>query len=292
MKRIFQAILVLILLSVLLFTFFMWTIRASLPEQGEENPMADKLARFIQKALNREAWTQTGAIEWTFKGHEVLWDLERGLIRVSMMANVKKEYQEICFFDFLEKKQKAFKNAKESVIDSEIEEICRKGKQLWLDDLIVVEPSHLFFLPEVRRFYIPESGQKIGSLLIQFTAGPRKGDTYQFMVDDQGYPKISRAWTKKPNFYGFKISGFTMTWEKWSTTSTAIKIATLHQIGGLFQEQVTARSARTLRALIGVTDPFRILNPDPLDPSPDGQPSFIDEKQEYIKDQEENPLTF
>lgn len=291
MKRVFQAILIIIVLAVMVFGFFIWTIRSSFPTQGEESPMADKLARYIQKNLNREAWKQTGAIFWEKDEHEVLWDLERGLIRVRFHKNPNNQkYQHEAFFDFQQTKKKVFENTTELV---DVDHLYREAYALWLQDLIIIEPSHTFFLRNVRRFYIPEAGQKIGSLLVQYNdLLGRSGDTYQFFVNANGEPVKTKMWSNtRPNFYGLKISGLTMSWEKWVTVATGLKVSTFHKIGDFFSYPIKINTALTLKALIG-QDPFVVLSPDPLDPPPPGQPNEMDENQEYIEANEINPLTF
>lgn len=213
--------------------------------KGETGPAADALAREIEAYANPEAWAETRAVQWTFRGvNRHLWDRDRSLVRV--ISGDKVAWLRLA--------------DRTGVVEQDGVRIehHRARRDLdaayarWVNDSFWLNPLVKLFDPGTRRELVP--GENGGLLVIYSSGGVTPGDAYLWEVGPDGAPIAWRMWVQI-----IPIGGVRTTWEGWITLSTGARISTAHQgfIGTL--ELSDVKGARSLEALGFDEDPFAVL---------------------------------
>lgn len=225
----------------------LWLIHEPLPE-GRSGPEADALALRLEKAVNIEAWRDTGAVQWTFAGrHEHLWDRDRKVARV-------RSGDTTALLRLDEQTGRAYRDGRE-VQGDDAREIVARAYADWVNDSFWLNPLAMFRGDGVRRelVYLEEGGE---GLLISFSSGGlTPGDSYLWLADEGGLPRAWRMWVSI-----IPIGGVETSWEGWQTLTTEARIATTH-VGplGITIELTDVAGARTLEELVDGADPFAPL---------------------------------
>ncbi|MEO1654517.1 MAG: hypothetical protein AAFU64_13310 [Bacteroidota bacterium] len=250
--------LVSILVLLLLGIFF---INESLPE-GEAGAEADALARKMMEAVNDKAWQETGAVSWVFAGaRQHLWDRERHFARVAWDGN-------LVLVDINQKDgvvQK--KNFETSATD---EELILKAWEIWVNDSFWLNPVSKVFDPGTIRKKVSSKGGEEALLITYQSGGATPGDSYLWILDENGLPKAWKLWVSI-----VPIGGLTFSWDEWVTLPTGVKVSAFHHsvVKDLRLDEIKA--ARNLEALLGGEDPFEVLVTS--SPEPENKPSQPEE---------------
>jgi hypothetical protein len=187
--------------------------------QGEKGEEALALVRKIQTAINQNAWDKTRYIEWTFRGaNHYVWDKKRHLVRVKW-----DDYE--VFLNPSTLKGQIYKNNEPEEYDTEIMDKANfnfTNDAFWLN-----APSQLKRDGMEYRTVVMDDGSK--ALLVTYmTGGVTPGDSYLWILDEDGLPKAWQMWVNI-----IPIGGLEVSWADWTTLSTGAKIATTHDAGFL-----------------------------------------------------------
>lgn len=215
---------------------------------GVPGAQAERIAAEMLKAVNADAWKQTGAVQFTFLHHRHLWDRIRNLDRVqwgnhTVLLRIKDQSGIVMENGALLDAQKS-----RALLD--------KAYALWVNDSFWLNPVVKILDRGVIRGVVREK-DGTDRLLVEYKSGGlTPGDAYLWTPGVNGEPPTQwRMWA-----HVLKIKGLPSTWEDWLTLSTGAKISTLHRIGPIPMRLQNVSGARTLSELLHTTnDPFRQL---------------------------------
>lgn len=245
LKKIVFVILALIVLFIAGVYFF---LHEPQPE-GTPGPAADALAKKMMQAINHSQWDSTGAVSWNFRGiHQVLWDKDRHFARVRWEDNE-------ALVNINQRSGIAYQNGA-PLSGEAADELVEKGWRIWANDSFWLNPiSKLFDDGTVRSIVDLEDGGK-GLLIAYQSGGATPGDSYLWIVGEDGLPTHWQMWVSILPFGGLKFS-----WEEWITLSTGVKISTRHKskLAETYISEVVA--GKDLNELFPHQDPFAPLLP-------------------------------
>jgi hypothetical protein len=256
-KRILQAVVVvLVLLTVVGFGWFR-SLSHDLPalHPSEE---ADALARAMMASVNHQAWLETGAVTWTFRGQNVhRWDRRRNLALVAWEVDGPSLME--VFLDLDSKDGIVKKDHVELTQKTEPEErsaALQSAWEYWANDSFWLHPiAKLFDEGTSRGLVTPQEGEfeeGLRGLLVTYgSGGVTPGDSYLWLVDSNSRPVAWRMWTQI-----LPIQGLETSWEGWQELSTGAFVATKHQtpLGALGLSEL--RGGHSLSDLQDGDDPF------------------------------------
>ena len=215
---------------------------------GTPGPAADALARQMERAVDRDAWETTRAIQWVFAGgHDYVWDRERDYVRL-------KWRNKVVLLRTANKTGRAWKNDKE-VHGEQRDIMLKRAWALWINDSFWLNPVTKFFDPGVERSLVQMKDGRQGLLITYTSGGVTPGDAYLWLMDEAGLPNEWRMWVNI-----FPVGSIANSWEGWVTLSTGAKISKTH--GNRWFDIDLIRSvqgAPNLEALIPGPDPFELL---------------------------------
>lgn len=236
--------------------------------KGETGARADELARSIEKAIDKDAWARTGAIKWTFRGHNRhLWDRQRNLDRV-----IWGDVYVLC--NLSDRTGVAFQQRK-PVTGAAGRKLVEKAYKAWINDSFWLNPLAKLFDEGVTRSVIaPTPGQNPGApaLLISYGGGGlTPGDSYLWLLPERpgdggagaalaGELLRPRAWRMWVSI--IPVKGLENSWDGWTQLATGAWVATHHQITGtgLNLDLTDVAGAATLKDLVPGPDPFAPLS--------------------------------
>lgn len=194
----------------------------SLPK-GETGPEAEALAQKVLTAINKDAWDNTGVVQWSFpRGHDYIWDKKRHLTEVKWDNNR-------ALIDLQKVEGKAYTDGKE-VTGEAGKKLVKEAWSYWCNDSFWLNaPAKVFDGGTERSVVTQEDGKK--ALMITYKGGGvTPGDSYLWTVDDTGLPTSYKMWVSI-----IPLGGVSATWADWKTLSTGAKVATNHDlsIGGM-----------------------------------------------------------
>lgn len=198
---------------------FVRSLGHPLPD-GRTGPEADALAREMMVAVNVDAWEATGAVAWDFGGRQQhLWDRERGL------ARVRWDDHEV-LVDLSTRDGRAWTGGEEVTDAGERAALLEQAWVHWANDSFWLNPIAKLFDDGVERRLVdlPEDGKR-GLLVTYTTGGVTPGDSYLWIVGDDGLPTAWRMWTQI-----LPIDGLEASWEDWTELSTGALVARKHHI--------------------------------------------------------------
>lgn len=235
-----------ILALVLVMVLMGWWMSKPLP-QGIQGPEADALAQRMLAAINHEAWMQTGAVAWDFDGRQQhVWDRKRHLAKV-----VWGDYEALID---LHKRSGLVREKGELIQGEAAKALLEKAWAHWANDSFWLNPvSKVMDEGTERRLIALEDGSK-GLLVSYLQGGVTPGDSYLWLLGDDGKPRAWRMWVGM-----LPIGGIYTTWEAWAQQATGAWISGKHKlaIGTLEIKQV--RCGKTLEDLTNGEDIFTEL---------------------------------
>ena len=213
MKKLLKIVLItigsLVVIGGILFLIF----NEALPtgKQGEE---ADALAKKVLKALNHKAYKKTQYLEWSFGDeHFYKWDKKNNSVVVSWGEN------EVHLFTSEPEKSKVLKpensTDKEALISDAFSYF--NNDSFWL-----VAPYKIFDSGTERRLVSYEGKE---ALLITYkSGGETPGDSYLWILNENGLPQHYKMWAKI-----IPVGGLGASWSDWVTTSTGALLPSKHE---------------------------------------------------------------
>lgn len=244
--------LLLLVLAVIVATLLLPVLLAKPLPSGVPGPEADALAQRLMVASRFEDWQKTGAVAFTFRGkNKHLWDRERGFARVEFGKTT-------VLLDLATRKGLATDKGK-LLAGQEATAALEKAWSLFCNDTFWLNPLAKLFDEGVLRFKVKTPKEYAGreTLLITYTSGGvTPGDSYLWVIGEDGLPSHWRMWTSI-----LPIKGLEASWEGWTALPTGAKVATRHKIGPATLELTDVRAAARLADLEPGDDPFAALLP-------------------------------
>lgn len=180
---------VLIVMGLLIATYFV--LNKPLPK-GTVGDKAEDLADKMLTTLNKEAFDSLKYISFTFKGlHQHKWNLEANTVTVS--------------WDSLD----VFVNLNRPTDSYDLIEY--QAYEYFINDSFwLVAPFKVRDAGVIRSTVDVEDGE---GLLVSYTSGGvTPGDSYLWILDEDGFPKAWKLWTSI-----VPIGGVSFSWEDWET---------------------------------------------------------------------------
>ena len=215
-KKILKGIGVLIGLLLVAFLVLYLIYNKPIPK-GKTGADADALVQKIYKAVNKEAWDSTNIVQWTFMGmHHFIWDRERHLVQVRW-----DNYKVLLNPDKLE--GKVYKAGKEQPDDYASVKTAYShftNDAFWLNAYTQLENGN----PQHKVVKLEDGSE--GLLVTFLKGGVTPGDSYLWILDENGLPKAWQMWVSI-----IPIGGIEVTWQDWETLPTGAKVAMNHDAG-------------------------------------------------------------
>jgi hypothetical protein len=181
-------------------------------------PEADALAHRMERGVAIDAWQRTGAVRFTFRDAQHLWDRTRNLDRIRFPGGNE------VLLDVATKHGRATHEGT-LLVGERADKLVEKAYARFCNDTFWLNPiAKLFDDGVTRSRAVDKDGE---SLVIHYASGGvTPGDTYQWLV---GQDDLPRAWRLFVSI--IKIKGLQMSWQDWQTLSTGARIATDHRVG-------------------------------------------------------------
>jgi len=218
LKIIAGVIIFLTLPSLLFFGFLYFKYNEDLPT-GAQGEKADALAYKMLDALDYEAYKTTNYIEWTFKRkHHYEWDRSNNTCNVFWKANK-------VVLDFNDhSKSKAYIHSFKNESDIAQGLIDKAVTYFNNDSFWVVAPYKVFDKGVERR--LVKTRDNKDALLVTYTSGgSTPGDSYLWLLDNNGKPTAFKMWTSI-----LPIDGLEASWNDWTTTESGAQLPTFHKL--------------------------------------------------------------
>lgn len=211
--------------------------------KGESGPRAEYLTDKMMAALNYNAWQNLGAIAWSYpRGHDYIWDKNANLVSVS--------WDEYTVLMNPENKDGIVYKDNKKVTGNKHEYINQAFEYFANDSFWLIAPFKARD-PGTTRKVVKHKGSD--ALLVQYSSGGvTPGDSYLWLLDEDGIPKAWKFWASI-----VPVGGLKFTWENWEDVGGA-KISTLHD--GLLDIEITnLRWSENVINLNNSVDPFSEL---------------------------------
>ncbi|MCB0640134.1 MAG: hypothetical protein KDC44_00780 [Phaeodactylibacter sp.] len=216
--------------------------------KGKKGPEAEALAQKMLNAINIEAWNQTGMISWDFMGrHSFLWDKKRNFVEVTWGENrVLLNSQTV--------KGLAYQHGVLVSDSQETEDLVQKAWAFFCNDSFWLNAPAKAMDPGTERELVTlEDGS--AALKVSYTSGGvTPGDTYLWLLQDDGLPYAWKMWTQI-----LPVQGAKSTWDDWVTLPSGARLATKHKTMGLEMEMKGIKSAEDWQDFGLDSDPFQPL---------------------------------
>ena len=222
LKKIFKIIAGLIVFitlpSILFFGYLYFKYNEDLP-QGIQGIKADALALKMLNTLNHQAYQNTNYIEWTFNNrHHYKWEKDKNVCAVHW-----KDYKVVLYLNDIDN-SKAY--AHNFIIKGENEKdlIYKAINYFNNDSFWLVAPYKIFDDGTQRRLVTLKNGNE--ALLITYTTGgSTPGDSYLWLLNNNGKPTSFKMWTSL-----LPIDGLEASWSEWVTTNSGAQLPNFHKL--------------------------------------------------------------
>lgn len=189
--------------------------------KGTSGPDADMLAEKMLTALNHQSYEKTRYLEWSFQNgaNQYKWDKEAG------KAIVKWDDYQVTLDLVNPEKSEAFQN--EQILSSEDSEalVEKSVKNFNNDSFWLVAPYKVFDSGTKRSIVELEDGTQ--GLLITYTSGgSTPGDSYLWLLKENGFPKAYKMWVNI-----IPVGGLEASWDDWMVSESGAFLPKSHQLG-------------------------------------------------------------
>ena len=222
---------------------------------GHAGADADALARAIERSVGKDAWEQTGAVRFGFRGaHHFIWDKQRSFVYV-------KSGDDEVWLDLTDRSGVARQDGRD-VDDAKRAQLLTQAWQWFCNDTFWLNPLVKLFDEGTKRELVVVEDEPPGrqrALKVSYASGgATPGDSYLWLLEDidgQLTPVAVRMWVSN-----VPVRGFQVTWEGWTSLSTGAKVATQHVAAGAFHVSIDdPAGAATLATLEPGGDRFAVL---------------------------------
>ena len=214
----------------------------ALPE-GQEGLLAEELTDTMLAAVNLPAWESLRYVKWTYRGkHHYVWDRWYNLAEIRF-----RDDRVLLNLNTLE--GRAW-HSEEQLIGEEKRDLLQRAWEYWCNDSFWFNPVVKLRDEGTRRKIIDMGSEGKGLLVTYEEGGVTPGDSYLWILDEEGLPKAWRLWVSS-----IPVKGLRLTWQDWIEIDGA-KIALTHRIGPLEIKLSDVLSGDHHSELGLSTDPF------------------------------------
>lgn len=221
------------------------SISEPIPE-GRSGERADSLAENMLKAINHKAWESTRYVRWSMIGRSYFWDKQKERVRIKWSG--KK-----VLLDLNELDGKAFANGRH-LNDKMKEEALKEAWNHFCNDSFWLNAPAKIFDPGTERKIVPTKDGDRHLLVTYNSGGVTPGDSYLWILNDDGLPMNYKMWVSK-----IPIGGVEATWEGWKTLSTGARVATEHGLAFMTLNIKNLKAGQDLETLGLAEDPFKAM---------------------------------
>lgn len=185
---------------------------------GFVGPQADALATKIEQTLGKSAYDNLSQISFSFRNHHYEWLKKENKVTVTW-----DEYSVN-----LDLNNTSTSEVLPSGLSDEIKSklITQAIAYFYNDSYWLVAPFKFFDPGVERRLVQLEDGSK-ALLITHTTGGVTPGDSYLWIIDQNGRPTSFKLWVSI-----IPIKGIRATWDQWGTVS-CVQFSTHHKLGPL-----------------------------------------------------------
>jgi len=213
MKKLFKIVSLSLVCLTLIGGLFYLFFNEPLPS-GKKGKEADALAKKMLASLNYKAYEDTRYLEWSFRrDHFYKWDKKNNTAIVTWSDN------EILIDTKNPEKSKVIKPENVSNKDELISDAFSyfNNDSFWL-----VAPYKVFDQGTERRL-VTYKGKE--SLLITYTSGgTTPGDSYLWILNENGFPQSFKMWVKI-----IPIGGLEVAWSDWEKVTSGVLLPSKHE---------------------------------------------------------------
>ncbi len=214
MKKVLKAIGIILALLIIVGALFYVVNNESLPT-GIKGEKAEALASKMMKALNYEAYKKTEVLKWSFRGkHFYKWHKPENIVEVSWDNN------KVVLHTKQPEKSEVF------VSDSKTEnqQLIQQATDFFNNDSFwLVAPFKIFDAGVERN--IVKHNDKDALLITYTTGGSTPGDSYLWILNEEGFPTSFKMWTSS-----IPIGGIEASWNDWKKTEAGFQLPTKHKL--------------------------------------------------------------
>ena len=214
MRKILKGLGIIVALLIIVGAIFYVVNDKPLPT-GMKGEKAEALATKMMHALNYEAYNNAEVLEWSFRGNNFYkWNKTENLVEVSwgqnkVLLNTKEPEKSVVYVS----------NTK-----TENQQLIQKATEYFNNDsFLVVAPFKIFDVGVERR--IVKHNNKNALLITYTTGGSTPGDSYLWILNDDGFPTSFKMWTDL-----IPIGGVEASWSDWKKTEAGFQLPTKHSI--------------------------------------------------------------
>jgi len=246
MKKFFKWFFIGLAGLLLILTAIGFMAHESKPE-GTPSAEADALAQKMMAAVNKPAWDTTAIISWDFAGRQqYLWDKSRNFVKVMWDNNEVLLHTKSVTGKAFQKGAEVIGDKAKTLVSKAWSHFCNDS--FWLNAVVKA-----FDEGTSRR--LVKTGDDRDAMMVSYdSGGVTPGDSYAWILDDNGLPKSYKMWVNI-----IPIGGLEFSWEDWVTLDTGAKIATLHK-SRIFDLKINdVKGAASLAAYGLTSDPFAAI---------------------------------
>lgn len=214
MKKIIKVLALLGLIAIIAIGIFYFINNEKLPE-GKTGKEADILATKMMTAINNKAFKSAEILEWSFRNaHHYKWYKQQERVSVSWDNN----WVELFF--------KSPNNNRAFVDGKEVNkpELIKTATNFFNNDSFWLVAPHKVFDKDVERSIVKHNNKD--ALRVTYkSGGTTPGDSYLWILDENGFPTEFKMWTQI-----IPIGGVSATWSNWKDTNTGFKLPTKHKL--------------------------------------------------------------
>jgi hypothetical protein len=209
------------------------------------SPEADALAHQLEDAVGLQGFKKIGVIKWDYAHrHKILWDKQRGLVRVTVDDWVTLQRTS----DFM---GKAFEHGIEVTDPERKAKLLELGKRWFINDGYWLYPWQGLFDAGVTRSVVTTPEGRPGLLIEYASGGVTPGDAYLWIFDESGRPEAWKMWVSV-----LPIGGLRFSWEGYVATPTGAWISTEHKVWKIAFEASDLETADDVAKIEPGPDPF------------------------------------
>jgi len=207
-------------IGILFLLVFGWIKSEPLPN-GKSGIEADALANKMLAALNIEAYKNTRFLEWSFRNeaNRFIWDKELGI------CSVKWEDYEVSLDLTNPNQSMAAKNGV-SLTTEEKDKIINKALEYFNNDSFWLAAPYKVFDKGTERSIVELEDGSQGLLITYTSGGDTPGDSYLWILNENGFPNSYKMWVKV-----IPIGGIEASWDDWVVAESGAFLPKTHEFG-------------------------------------------------------------
>lgn len=210
--------------------------------EGIEGPEAEALTDKMFEAINKQAWDTTNIVQWTFAGHDFLWDKRTDWLKVAWNNN-------LVLMDMPAWEGQVFKNGKE-LTGWRRDMIFKRAYSFFCNDSFWLNAPAKARDEGTSRYLVKQENGNDALLVKYSSGGVTPGDSYLWLLDENGQPTGWKMWVKI-----IPVKGVFTSWDEWTTLEHGARVATFHDMS-IFKTHIKNLAAGQTYEEIGVENPF------------------------------------